>query len=105
MVADLARWSACCDRQERLLAAFEELGGTRSRAACGRAAGRWASTADELDRPTAELCGGKRKLVALAACLVQRPDLLLLDEPETHLDCRTAKPLEELIRRLRRARW
>jgi ATP-binding cassette subfamily F protein 3 len=36
--------------------------------------------------------------VALAVCLVQRPELLLLDEPETHLDLPHRQQLEALIR-------
>ena len=55
-------------------------------------------TEDELTRPTAELSGGKRKLTALAACLVADPDLLLLDEPETHLDAVRRSALEKVIR-------
>ena len=33
-----------------------------------------------------DLSGGQRKLAVLAACLARRPDVLLLDEPEAHLD-------------------
>jgi ATP-binding cassette subfamily F protein 3 len=51
-------------------------------------------------RPTRELSGGERKLVALAACLVRRPDLLLLDEPEAHLDMARRGLLERLVREL-----
>jgi ATP-binding cassette subfamily F protein 3 len=50
-----------------------------------------------LDSPTAELSGGERKLVALAACLIRRPDVLLLDEPESHLDGSRREDLERLI--------
>jgi ATP-binding cassette subfamily F protein 3 len=43
------------------------------------------------------LSGGQRKLVALAACLARRPDVLLLDEPEAHLDMGRREQLEAMI--------
>jgi ATP-binding cassette subfamily F protein 3 len=51
-----------------------------------------------LDDETRRLSGGQAKLVALAACLVRRPDVLLLDEPEAHLDVSRRTRLEELLR-------
>jgi ATP-binding cassette, subfamily F, member 3 len=53
-----------------------------------------------LERETRRLSGGQAKLVALAACLVRRPDVLLLDEPEAHLDVSRRTRLEELLRAL-----
>jgi ATP-binding cassette, subfamily F, member 3 len=51
-----------------------------------------------LDHETRRLSGGQAKLVALASCLVRRPDVLLLDEPEAHLDVSRRTRLEELLR-------
>jgi ATP-binding cassette subfamily F protein 3 len=50
-----------------------------------------------LELPTRELSGGQRKLVALAACLARRPDVLLLDEPEAHLDMSRRERLGALL--------
>src|SRR6478609_3807391 len=53
---------------------------------------------DDLGKPTRVLSGGQRKLVGLAACLLRDPDVLLLDEPEAHLDVEAREHMEHLMR-------
>jgi len=52
----------------------------------------------ELTKPLSVLSGGQKKLVGLARLLLVRPDVLLLDEPDNHLDLPGKMFLEKLIR-------
>jgi ATP-binding cassette subfamily F protein 3 len=52
---------------------------------------------DDFDKPVGKLSGGQKKLVGLARLLLAKPDVLLLDEPDNHLDLAGKAFLEGLI--------
>jgi ATP-binding cassette subfamily F protein 3 len=95
---DLDRMTRVLERHARLLEQREALGAERVEGDAIRHLRDLGLPDADLDRPTAALSGGRRKLVALAACLVLSPDVLLLDEPEAHLDVARRRVVEELVR-------
>jgi ATP-binding cassette subfamily F protein 3 len=51
----------------------------------------------EINLPVGKLSGGQKKLVGLARIIISRPDVLLLDEPDNHLDLDSKALLQKLI--------
>jgi ATP-binding cassette, subfamily F, member 3 len=95
LAADLDAMQRALAHQARLLERWEHVGGDRAEREAR--SHLQALGMEDVLTPTRELSGGQRKLVALAACLAREPDLLLLDEPEAHLDMDRRDQLEAVI--------
>jgi ATP-binding cassette subfamily F protein 3 len=96
--SDMAKVTRLLRRQEELIERWTAAGGPGFE---GRARALLVDVGlgdEDLDKPTRVLSGGQRKLVGLAACLLRDPDVLLLDEPEAHLDVEAREHMEHLMR-------
>jgi putative ABC transport system ATP-binding protein len=77
-------------RREAMAAAAEALG--------------WVGLAERTDHRPMELSGGEQQRVAIARSLVNKPKLLLADEPTGNLDSGHSHEVLELLRRFNRER-
>ncbi|MFH1086636.1 MAG: ABC-F family ATP-binding cassette domain-containing protein [Chloroflexota bacterium] len=59
--------------------------------------GRFLFSGDDAFKPTGALSGGEQARVALAILAVQGANLLVLDEPTTHLDVASQEVLQEVL--------
>ena len=84
--------------QEELLETYDRLGGPGLDARVREILHGLGFDDDDFERPVHVLSGGQRKLVGLAAQAINRPRLLLLDEPDNHLDLDGKEHLERFLR-------
>ncbi len=85
------------ETQQRLLDRYEELGGAGYEKRVRETLRGLSLNEDDFKTKTANLSGGQKKLVGLAKLLITRPRLLLLDEPDNHLDLSGKAFLERTI--------
>ncbi len=85
------------DLQERLLHEYEVAGGPSYASRLRETLTILGFSENDLELLTTALSGGQRKLVGLAKLLVTRPALLLLDEPDNHLDLEAKAALEKTL--------
>jgi len=86
------------DRQSNLLEEYVLLGGPGYENNVRTILSRLGFDEQELDLPVDALSGGQKKLLAFAILVLQQPDILLLDEPDNHLDLHGKAILEQFIR-------
>jgi ATP-binding cassette subfamily F protein 3 len=85
------------DAQHKLLEEFESLGGLNYESRVRELLRGLGLPESDFEKPVNALSGGQKKLVGLARLLLARPSVLLLDEPDNHLDMAGKTFLEKLI--------
>jgi ATP-binding cassette subfamily F protein 3 len=84
--------------QAGLLGQYERLDPGRQASKVRELLAKLGFTRADYDLPVTALSGGQTKLVALARLAAWSPDVLLLDEPDNHLDLAAKAALESFLR-------
>ncbi len=85
------------DAQHKLLEEFEALGGANYESRVREILRGLGLPESDFEKPVRVLSGGQKKLIGLARLLLANPSVLLLDEPDNHLDMPGKAYLESLI--------
>jgi ATP-binding cassette, subfamily F, member 3 len=85
------------ESQARLIEEFDSLGGSNYESRVRELLRGLGLPESDFDKPIRALSGGQKKLIGLARLLLARPSVLLLDEPDNHLDMPGKAYLEKLI--------
>ncbi len=94
---DYPRLEKVMNKHARLLHQYEQLGGPRHESQVKSILSALGITEERWSTPVHVLSGGQKKLIVLAKLLVVKPQLLLLDEPDNHLDIPAKRRLEKII--------
>jgi ATP-binding cassette subfamily F protein 3 len=97
VAADMRALERVLAEHERLLEQYTALGGPTLHSRAEVLLRDLGLDETQWQLPMELLSGGQRKLVGLARCLLADPDLLLLDEPDNHLDLGRKTMLEQVI--------
>jgi ATP-binding cassette, subfamily F, member 3 len=85
------------DAQHKLLEEYESLGGLNYTSRVRELLRGLGLPESDFEKPIRALSGGQKKLIGLARLMLARPSVLLLDEPDNHLDMPGKAYLEKLI--------
>lgn len=100
---DEDRLAQTLSRHEAVLTQYEQMNGGRHASHVRELLAMLGFSADDYNLPTGALSGGQKKMVALVQLAVSAPDILLLDEPDNHLDMRGKNQLERFILNYRKS--
>lgn len=94
---DEAALSQVLERHEALLRSYERMNGHRHGSHVRELLAMLGFEQSDYGRATETLSGGQKKLVALTGLAAAAPEILLLDEPDNHLDVLGKRHLERFI--------
>ena len=94
---DESKLSRVLEAHEALLVQFEQMNGHRHGSHVRELLAMLGFEQSDFERATETLSGGQKKLVALVQLAVAAPEILLLDEPDNHLDVVGKRQLERFI--------
>jgi ATP-binding cassette subfamily F protein 3 len=89
--------SRALDAQHKLLEEYESLGGMNYASRVRELLRGLGLPESDFEKPIGALSGGQKKLIGLARLMLAHPSVLLLDEPDNHLDMPGKAYLEKLI--------